>query len=87
MICSPMSQFYHGLVIQRGPWEDQFIVQPSYTQQPSSVLGGASHTDSASRFGLINNLDRKFQSRLTMPAQRGKYNMHMMTGPQQARIL
>lgn len=72
-----MSQFYHGLVIQRGPWEDQYTVQPSYTKPPSGVVGGASPTDSALRSGLIPNLERNFEVEVKMMPPQSKTNGHL----------
>lgn len=73
-----MSQFYHGLVIQRGPWENQYIAQPSYIAPPSSVVGGASPTDLASRSGLIPNLDRTLNVEVKMSPTLSKSNMHVL---------
>ena len=73
-----MSQFYHGLVIQRGPWENQYTAQPSYIKPQSGVVGGASPTDLASRSGLIPNLDRTLNVDVTMSPTLSKSNMHVL---------
>jgi hypothetical protein len=78
MIVILMSLFYHGLVIQRGPWENQYIAQPSYIAPPSSVVGGASPIDSPLKSGLIPNLDRQFDTKISLQPGMSKTNLHLM---------
>jgi hypothetical protein len=77
MNLSLMSQFYHGLVIQRGPWEDQQVVPPIYTKPPSSVVGAASHTTTPSKYGLINQPVQDFLLKNPYLAPQTKYNTHI----------
>jgi hypothetical protein len=72
-----MSEFYHGLVIQRGPRENQQLVPPVYTKPPSSAVGVASHTTTPSKYGLINQPVQDFLQKNPYLAPMTKSNAHL----------
>jgi len=71
-----MSQFYHGLVIQRGPWENQQVIPPTYTKAGSAV-NSAADTSTPSKFGLINQPLQEFYEKNPFLAPISKTNRHL----------